>query len=97
MLPVIPHIANECLKKLNYKESFKWPKIYEKYLNEENNEIVIQVNGKKRNIIIVQKNLNEKEIINLIKEKRLIEKYLNSGELVKTIYVKDRLINYIIK
>ncbi len=97
MLPVIPHIANECLKKLNYKESFKWPKIYEKYLNEENNEIVIQVNGKKRNIIIVQKNLNEKEIINLIKEKRLIEKYLNSGELVKTIYVKNRLINYIIK
>ena len=30
-------------------------------------------------------------------EEKLIDKYLKSGELIKTIYVKDRLINYIIK
>jgi leucyl-tRNA synthetase len=97
MLPVVPHIANECLGRLNCEESISWPKIDEKYLIEETNEIVIQVNGKKRNTIIAQKNIEEKEIINQIKDKRLIEKYLNSGELVKTIFVKNRLINYIIR
>jgi leucyl-tRNA synthetase len=97
LLPVAPHIANECLIKLNYKMEIKWPVIDKKYLIEENYEIVIQVNGKKRNTISVEKNVNEKEIISKIKENKLIEKYLNDGKLLKTIYVKNRLINYIIK
>ena len=97
LTPVIPHIANECLYKLNFKEKIQWPKINKKYLIEETSEIVIQVNGKKRNTIVIQKNTGENEIINQIKDKQLIGKYLGGGELVKTIYVKDRLINYIIK
>jgi len=97
LLPVAPHIANECLIKLNYKEEIKWPVVNKKYLIEENCEIVIQVNGKKRNTISVEKDVNEKEIISKIKENKLIDKYLNDGKLLKTIYVKNRLINYIIK
>ena len=71
--------------------------IDKKYLIEKNYEIVIQVNGKKRNTISVEKNVNEKEIISKIKDNKLIDKYLNDGKLLKTIYVKNRLINYIIK
>ena len=97
LLPVAPHIANECLVKLNYKEKIKWPEVNKKYLIEETFEIVIQVNGKKRNIISVEKDVNEKEIISKIKKNKLIDKYLNDGKLQKTIYVKNRLINYIIK
>jgi leucyl-tRNA synthetase len=97
MLPVMPHIANECLKKLDFINDIKWPEVNKKYLEKEDKEIVIQVNGKKRNLIIVKKNTEEKEIIDKIKEKKLIEKYLKIGNLSKTIYVKDRLINFIIK
>ncbi len=97
MTPVIPHIANECLSKLNYNEKIQWPEVDQKYLLEEVNEVVIQVNGKKRNTISVPKNIKEQEIINEIKNKKLIDKYLNTGELKKTIYVKSRLINFIIK
>ena len=82
---------------LNYDQKILWPTINEKYLVEETNEIVIQVNGKKRNTITVKKDINEKEIINQIEGEKLINKYLDSGELIKTIYVKNRLINYIIK
>ena len=53
--------------------------------------------GKKRVLISTQKDTSENEIINQIKKENLIDKYLNSGKLVKTIYVKNRLINYIIK
>ena len=97
LLPVAPHIANECLVKLNYNKKIKWPEVNKKYLIEETFEIVIQVNGKKRNIISVEKDVNEKEIISKIKKNKLIDKYLNDGKLQKTIYVKNRLINYIIK
>ena len=41
--------------------------------------------------------MGENQIIEQIKSKKLIQKYLNSGELIKTIYVEDRLINFIIK
>jgi len=65
-------------------------------MKDENVEIVIQVNGKKRNTILVENDIDENKIINQINSKKLIEKYLNSGKLLKTIYVKNRLINYII-
>ncbi len=100
MSPVIPHLANECLTKFhdnNNIENLKWPDVKEKYLIQDKKLIVIQVNGKKRNTITIENNLSEKELISLIKDKLLISKYLNNGELVKTIYIKDRLINFIIK
>jgi leucyl-tRNA synthetase len=96
MMPVIPHLANESLSKFNFNKDIHWPKLDRKYLEDENVEIVIQVNGKKRSIILVEKDIDEKNINNQIKSKKLIEKYTNSGKLIKTIYVKNRLINYII-
>ena len=97
MMPVIPHIINECLNKLNFENEIKWPEIDKKYITKEENEIVIQVNGKKRNTILIEKDLAEEIIQKEIKDKKLIEKYLLNKELIKTIYVKNRLINYIIK
>ena len=97
MIPVIPHLANECLEKLNYSKNIYWPKVEQKYLQTETNTIVIQVNGKKRSIISVEKDIQEDEIINQIKIKQLIDKYLINGKIIKTIYVKNRLINYIVK
>ena len=97
MMPVVPHISNECLKKINFSGEIKWPRVDNNYIVQEENEIVIQVNGKKRSIILVKKNTQEKEIVEKIKNEKLIDKYINEKELIKTIYVKDRLINYIIK
>ena len=99
MMPVVPHLANECLEKLNNSnyEDIRWPNVEEKYLLKETNDIVIQVNGKKRGIISTEKEATEKEIIDQIKKEQSIDKYLISGKQIKTIYVKNRLINYIIK
>ena len=97
MIPVIPHLANECLEKLNYNKDINWPDVEQKYLNTETTNIVIQINGKKRAIISVENDIQENEIINQIKNKQLIDKYVKNGKIVKTIYVKNRLINYIVK
>ena len=95
--PVLPHLASESLTKFNYKKDIKWPLVNKKYLIQDENLIVIQVNGKKRNTILINENLNEKELIDLIKNKQLISKYLDNGEILKTVYIKDRLINFIVK
>ncbi len=97
MMPVIPHLSSECLEKLKFDKEIKWPIVDKKYLLEESSQIVIQINGKKRSLISVKKDSRENEIIDQIKREKLIDKYLNNGKLIKTIYVKNRLINYIIK
>jgi len=97
IMPVMPHLANECLEKFNFNEIIKWPAIDKKYLQKNNVHIVIQVNGKKRGILETKKNIQEDDLINEIKDKKLIIKYLDNVVMVKTIYIKDRLINFIVK
>ena len=97
MSPVIPHLTSECLMKISHDENIKWPIVDKKYLITSKNLIVIQVNGKKRSTLLVEKNLSENELVQLIKDKKLIVNYFANGELIKTIYIKDRLINFIIK
>ena len=97
MMPVTPHLANEYLEKFNYQKEFKWPEINEKFIVNENYEIVIQVNGKKRNTISTEKDVTENELIKKIQSGKFINKYLENTKLIKTIYVKGRLINFITK
>jgi len=97
MMPVIPHLANECLKKLNLNKDINWPEVNEQYVIDEKIKIVIQVNGKKRSVITVDKNLQEKDILNLTIKDELLNKYTNNRKIIKTIFVKDRLVNYIIE
>ena len=79
------------------KKLISWPKIDEKYLVETKVEIVIQVNGKKRNALKVQKDMSEDEVKNIINKEKLIEKYLINYEIIKTIFVKNKIINFILK
>ena len=97
MMPIIPHITNECLEKLNYSKKIEWPRLEEKYLDDNKVEIIIQVNGKKRSVISTVKNIDEEKLLDLITKEQSISKYLINGQIIKTIYVKNRIINYIIK
>ena len=83
MMPILPHITNECLDKLNFKDEFTWPKVDQKYIKKEKNEIVIQINGKKRNLISVESNITEKQLLIEIDKSKLIEKYVKNKKLKK--------------
>ena len=94
--PIIPHFSNECLEILNEEKKFEWPKYDEKFLIEEFNKIVIQINGKKRGLIEVNPNIEEEELIKLIKTENNLKKYFQIGKIKKKFYVKNKLINIII-
>ena len=93
----MPHIANECLEKFNYTDDIKWPEISKKSLIDEEIEIVIQINGKKKYTIKAEKDIDEDKILKKIKDADLLKKVNNEKEFIKTIYVKNRIINYIYK
>ena len=48
MLPIIPHFASECLEKNNFKINELWPNYNEEILKDDHVNIVVQINGKKR-------------------------------------------------
>ena len=97
MMPVIPHLASECLDKIKKEGKLAWPSVNKNFLESKEKEIVIQVNGKKRGNILIDKNISEAEIIEKINKIGLINKYIENKKINKTIYVKERLINIIVK
>ncbi len=97
MSPIIPHFASECLEDLGEKGKKEWPKINKKYLIKENVNIVLQINGKKRGIIVNKRNTDEQILINDIKSNASYDKYLKNKKIIKSIYIKDKLINLILE
>ncbi len=97
MSPILPHLISECIADLKGDTSIIWPDYEEKYLNKDIVKIVIQFNGKKRGIFEYKKDINEKELIDNVKKKVELEKYFNNKEIVKNIYVKNKILNFIVK
>ena len=95
MNPFIPHFSNECLNTID-EDQIKWPKISKEDLIEEYINFVVQINGKKRAILKVKRDVVEKEILEIIKVNLEIEKFLKDQIIKKSIFVPNRLINIIL-
>ena len=97
MLPITPHLANECLNEIAINKNYFWPKVEDKYLQNKQSNIVVQINGKKRGLILTEKNIKEAELINEIKKTEELKKFIVEKTIIKTIFIKDKLINLILK
>ena len=95
LMPVIPHLAHECCEKTT--KEFYWPKYNSKLLKDENCKIVIQIDGKKRGILEMPIDSEENIIIKKSKEIENIQKFLEKTVIIRNIYIKNKLINFIIK
>ena len=95
MSPFIPHFTSECLSNLNEKET-NWPTVSKGELIEKEINFVVQINGKKRAILRVNRDIDENSILNKIKLNNETEKLLQNQKIKKTIFVSNRLINIII-
>jgi leucyl-tRNA synthetase len=94
--PIIPHFSLECLKKIDEKSIPFWPDYDEKLLIENIIPFVVQINGKKRHVLEVERNLPEDKILEKIFLTGNIKKFLINKEIKKKIFVVNRLINIIV-
>jgi len=97
MLPITPHLASECLEEITTNKNCLWPEIKEKYLQSNQCKIVIQINGKKRGLILMEKNIKESDLIEEIKKTKELQRLIEEKIIIKTIFIKDKLINLILK
>ena len=99
MMPFAPHLSCECLSKLegeDFYEKIEWPKGNKSLLKDQEVTIVVQINGKKRGLFIAKKDLDEKDALMKAKKIENIEKNLKNKKIVRNIFVKNKIINFII-
>jgi len=97
LIPFTPHLALECLEQLGAKEINKWPEINDELVVDEKIKIAIQINGKTREIMETKKDLDEKNVIIECKKIQKINDILQNKKIIKIIFVKNRIINYLVK
>ena len=95
MMPLTPHLAYECLELFKCKTVNSWP-VIEGNLQDEI-KFAVQINGKTRDVITIKKDTTEKEVDEIIKNNSKAKKYFENQKITKKIFVKNKIINYIIK
>ena len=97
LIPFTPHLANECLEQHDKTEVDEWPKPDSKLILNNKIKIAVQINGKTREIIEVEKDLDEKNVINESKNNKKINDNLVNKKILRIVFVKNKIINYLIK
>lgn len=94
-----PHIAEELWSQTN-KETLicqqVWPSLDESKIIELQITYAIQVNGKLRASLDIKGNLFENDVVQKANELPNIIEYLKDSKIQKTIFVKDKIVNFVI-
>ena len=100
LAPICPHICEEIWADLGHDNSIayeSWPKYDETKLTSNVVNLVVQVNGKLRDKIEVETDLNNDEIIKLALACDKVKAFTDGHEIVKTIVVPKKLVNIVVK
>ncbi len=98
--PFAPHIAEEIWQEvLGHKESVfsqSWPEFDEARTQDEEINLVLQVNGKVRDMVMVSAGISEEEAAQVALGSEKIKNYIADKEVKKIIFVKGKLVNIVI-
>ncbi len=98
--PFAPHIAEELWQIQGfegYASTSAWPKYDESKMVESEKEIAVQVNGKLRCTAVVPVDAEDETVLDIVKSQEKIERALEGMEIVKTIVIKNKLVNLILR
>ena len=100
--PFAPHICDELWELHGYEgicSVSQWPTYEEAKCKDSEIDMAVQVNGKLRGTIHVEADLDNDTVIEIAKNDEKIARFLekNGGNIVKTIVVKNKLVNLIVK
>jgi len=100
LAPLAPHISEELWEMMDNNYSVHQqdiPVFNDSLIVSDKMKIILQINGKLRDTIEVSAELGEKEIKELAMKSENIIKHIADKEIMKTIYVNNRLLNLVVK
>jgi leucyl-tRNA synthetase len=101
LAPFAPHLAEELWERLEYKESIfagaSWPTYDEMLALADQIDIAVQVNGRLRATIRAQRGASEADVKQAALAEEAVQRHMDGMDVVKTVFVPDRLINLVVK
>lgn len=99
LAPFIPHVTEELWQNLGHEESVhkqKWPVVDEAALVADEVTVIVQVNGKVRDKILMPVNLDKAETEKLVLAQPKIAEILAGKEVKKVVVVPNKLVNVVV-
>ena len=95
-----PHLAEELWQRMGHKQSItreRWPRYNADIARPQTIPIVVQVNGRVRDTIQVTADSTEQRIEAMAKDQPNVSKHLEGKRIKNTIYITNRLINFVLE
>ncbi len=99
LAPFAPHIAEELWFSLGEEKTIHlsgWPKYNKKLVIDENIKMAVQVNGRVRAEVSLNKDAKEEEVKQIVLSMKELNSWLEGKEIKRFIYVKGRIINIVV-
>ena len=96
----MPHLAHELWELIGETDELsyqKWPSYDKNVAQQDIITIAVQINGKRRSEIEITRNQTENDVITKAKADPKVSTYLKNIEIVKEIYIKEKILNIVIK
>ncbi len=96
--PFCPHIAQELWQGLGHDEllvNLPWPRYDENRVREETVTVAIQVNGKLRDTVDVERDMDQEALKILVLSLEKVQRHLGDRQIRKTIVVPNKLVNIV--
>ena len=99
---IIPHVGEEIWQILGHDQTIayeSWPTYSEEKCRDSEINVAVQVNGKMRGTVLMDADLPDDQVVANVVADEKIAKFLakNGGSIVKTIVIKNKLVNLIVK
>ena len=98
--PFAPHMTEEIYERIGEKDTIantKWPEYDENKTIEDKIEIPVQINGKLKATISINRDADQDEVKQAVNANETIQNAIASKNVVKEIYVKNKIYNIVVK
>jgi leucyl-tRNA synthetase len=99
LAPIVPHVAEELWSLLGHEDGIsyaEWPTFDESKLVEANVQIILQVNGKVRGKITVDKDIDKDELEKLALADSKVQQWTADKTIRKVIVIPNKIVNIVV-
>jgi leucyl-tRNA synthetase len=100
LAPIAPFLADKCWQKIGQEgsvHSSRWPEFDPSVMEEEMLEIPVQVNGRLRGVVRVNRDDTEEQVRMQAEALDTVQKHLSQGNIQKVVYVPGRTLSYVVR
>ena len=98
--PMVPHLAEELWEMMGHTGGLRrvaWPEYVPQLAAEEQVEIIVQINGRVRDKMLVEADLDEGELVEHVLASPRVEQLLKGQGVAKRIVVANKLVNFVVR